>query len=82
MRIFRRYSVPNTPYFVTTATLNRYPYFASARLAQIVVDNLRFYEQRGDFELVAFVVMPNHLHLLATPMQGVASQSCCKRETV
>jgi REP element-mobilizing transposase RayT len=73
MRNFKRFDVPNTPYFVTTATLDRRPLFASPRLAQIVVDNIDFYERRGDYELLAFVVMPDHVHLLLTPQRGSIS---------
>lgn len=75
MRNFKRFDVPNTPYFVTTATLDRRPLFASPRLAQIVVDNIDFYERRGDYELLAFVVMPDHLHMLITPKQGPISDN-------
>jgi REP element-mobilizing transposase RayT len=32
-----------------------------------VLDNLAFYRDRGDFWLHAFVIMPDHLHLLLTP---------------
>jgi REP element-mobilizing transposase RayT len=74
MRNFRRYDVPHTPYFVTTVTGGRRRYFSDPRLAQIVVDNLRFYENRGDFELLSYVVMPDHLHLLATPIRGSISE--------
>jgi putative transposase len=56
-------------------TCERRPYFASPRLAQIVIDNLRFYEDRGDFELLAYVVMPDHLHVLLTPLRGSISDN-------
>lgn len=69
----RRYAVPSTPYFVTTATVDRRPVLASPRLAHIVVDNLAFYRDRGDFELIAYVVMPDHIHLLATPLRDPIS---------
>ncbi len=38
------------------------------RIAACVADTIRFGEQaRGYYELIAFVVMPNHVHLLISP---------------
>ena len=43
-------------------------YLSRPEVAQIVVDSIRFGEQElGLYELAAYVVMPNHVHMLATP---------------
>jgi REP element-mobilizing transposase RayT len=34
-----------------------------------VIENLAFYRRRADFRLHAYVVMPDHLHLLITPQR-------------
>jgi len=43
-------------------------YMAQAAVADLVVDAIRYNaEVLGHYELHAFVVMPNHVHLLITP---------------
>ena len=53
-------------YFITTNTIDRRPLFIDPRVCRILVDNLRFYRDRGDFLLHAYVIMPEHLHLVIT----------------
>lgn len=69
----KRYEEPGHPYCVTTTTENRHLYFASPSLAQIAVANLHFYHERGDCELAAYVVMPDHLHALLSPTRASIS---------
>jgi REP element-mobilizing transposase RayT len=47
--------------------MDRRRLFDVASLCDLVVENLRFYRDRGDFRLHAYVIMPDHLHLLLTP---------------
>jgi REP element-mobilizing transposase RayT len=54
---------------VTTNTHARLPLFRDATLATVVLQNLEFYRERLDFSLNAFVVMPDHLHLLLIPRE-------------
>ncbi len=63
---FRRYHLPDHCYFVTTTTVDRRAYFADRRLAEILLDNLRFYRSRMRFRLHGYVIMPDHVHLLVT----------------
>jgi len=43
-------------------------YLGQPALAEVVVDSIHFNALKlGHYELHAFVVMPNHMHLLATP---------------
>jgi REP element-mobilizing transposase RayT len=67
---FRRRLEHNHAYLVTTNSHERRPLFRDLVLAQIIVDTLRFYRDRDDFALHAYVVMPDHLHLLLTPRQA------------
>jgi putative transposase len=67
MRNVKRYELPGYCYFVTTIIDGRRPLFRSPDVAQIVVETLSHYGDRGDYILHAFVVMPDHVHLLMTP---------------
>jgi putative transposase len=54
-------------YFVTTDTWQRHDLFINTALANIVVEQIVNCRDRGFYKLYAFVVMPNHLHVLLTP---------------
>jgi putative transposase len=53
--------------FVTTATHDRRPIFEISRVADLFVDTLLHYRTLGHYKLHAYVVMPDHVHLLLTP---------------
>jgi REP element-mobilizing transposase RayT len=72
---FKRYQLPNRSYFVSSATRHRTPLFRDRELAAIVVQNLLFYRRRGDYLLHAYVVMPDHIHALITPVNGSISDN-------
>jgi putative transposase len=54
-------------YFVTSATFNRRRIFQVAANAELFVEVLQHYRREGSYKLHAFVVMPDHIHLLLTP---------------
>ena len=53
--------------FITIATRDRRPVFEIARVAELLIDTLLHYRTLGHYKLHAYVVMPDHLHLLLTP---------------
>jgi REP element-mobilizing transposase RayT len=53
------------PHFLTLTTVNWTPLFVSRPLQSILLDSLRFLQGEGCFTLYAFVVLENHLHLVA-----------------
>ena len=57
-------------YFVSTQTANRQPFFRHERWAQLMMGTLKRYAG-SQFQLHAYVVMPDHLHLLITPHEAV-----------
>jgi REP-associated tyrosine transposase len=59
-------------YFITTDTWERRPIFLKAAPAELLVDQILDCRSRGFYSLHAFVVMPDHLHILLTP-SGTAS---------
>ena len=54
-------------YFVTTDTWQKQPLFINTGLANIVVEQIVSCRDRGFYKLHAFVLMPDHLHVLLTP---------------
>lgn len=52
-------------YFITSTVVGFINIFSDKQASEIFVDCLRFYQERGDFILLAWVLMPNHFHLIA-----------------
>jgi putative transposase len=57
-------------YFVSTQTAGRKPFFRHDRWARLILDTINHYRETG-YKLHAFVIMPDHLHLLITPDESV-----------
>ena len=57
-------------YFVSTQTDGRKPFFRHERWARLMLATLDHYDGTG-YQLHAYVVMPDHLHLLLTPFESV-----------
>ena len=57
-------------YFVSTQTVGRKPFFRHERWARLILATLKHYDGSG-YTLHAYVIMPDHLHLLITPMETV-----------
>jgi putative transposase len=55
-------------YFVTSITFERRRLFQIEANARLFLDTLQHYRKEGKYKLHAFVVMPDHVHLLITPL--------------
>ena len=79
MVLMRRYIVPGATYFVTTNIRdNRFSYrdpFHAEELTRLIYR----YRGKGDFDLLGFVVMPDHLHLVVVPQSGVTISQIMNR---
>lgn len=62
-------------YFITSATFNRRRLFQATAHAELFIATLQHYRREGYYKLHAFVVMPDHVHLLLTPVE--ATLECC-----
>jgi len=61
--------------FVTTATRDRRPIFEISRVADLFIDTLLHYRRLGHYKLHAYVVMPDHVHLVLTPQSITLDQA-------
>jgi REP-associated tyrosine transposase len=66
----RRISPPGT-YFVTFGTWQRRRLFVVEPYAKLFLQTLYRYRREGRFQLHAFVLMPEHVHLLFTPAEDI-----------
>jgi putative transposase len=61
--------------YVTTATRDRRPIFEISRVADLFLDTLLHYRRLGHYKLHAYVVMPDHVHLVLTPQSITLDQA-------
>jgi len=54
-------------YFITTTLSGFVELLSQDKYAQILVRNLNFYREKFEFKLLAYVIMPHHLHLIILP---------------
>ncbi len=59
----------SSTYFVTASCYEKQCLLQSDRMAQLLVDVLHHYREQTKYLLHEFVVMPNHFHLLITPVE-------------
>jgi REP element-mobilizing transposase RayT len=57
-------------YHTVSVTKGRSPFFADKRSAEILLDSLHFISQSFRAHILAYVVMPDHLHLLLAIRDG------------
>ncbi|MFH1919127.1 MAG: transposase [Planctomycetota bacterium] len=63
-----RYRIFETdcPYFMTCTINGWLPIFTRPEAAQIIFDSWRYLEEERDFRLSAYVILEDHLHLIAS----------------
>lgn len=59
---------PNLVHYATSVTFNRAPVFRSEKACSLFIDALAKTREKEPFKLIGYVVMPDHIHLLANPL--------------
>lgn len=54
------------PHFLTSTVVNWLPIFGNPPVAQIVLDSLQFLQRHNRLTIYAYVILENHLHLVAS----------------
>jgi REP element-mobilizing transposase RayT len=57
-----RYSSPGNYYFITASTYKKTKFFTRTEHFEIILNSLRFLEQKKRIELHFVIVMPDHIH--------------------
>jgi putative transposase len=60
-----RFSQQGYWYFITTGTKSRLPVFSDPAASKTVMDCLKWLNEQGRINLIAAVVMPDHIHFAA-----------------
>jgi putative transposase len=56
-------------YFITASTFQKKQILQATRMADLLLQTLRHYQEEGKFLLHEYVIMPDHFHLLITPFE-------------
>lgn len=67
----RRREIPGQTRFLTFSCYRRLKLFSNPRIAGVFADALAIGRRKFGFDLYAWVVMPEHVHLLLRPHDGV-----------
>ena len=66
----KRYNLPNQARELTFSCYRRYPYFSDPIACWMLLDSLSKARIQYGFELCAYVIMPDHIHLLIYPNES------------
>ncbi|SHI62227.1 REP element-mobilizing transposase RayT [Geosporobacter subterraneus DSM 17957] len=64
----KHYYEENNFYFITTVTENRVPIFKDYLACELLISLLTYHKFSCNYNLKAFVIMPDHVHLIIQPM--------------
>ncbi|MEA1913764.1 MAG: transposase [Campylobacterota bacterium] len=78
-----RYTIsePTHPYFMTCTILHWIPIFTRIDTTTIIFDSLKYLQQSDNLKLYAYVILENHLHLIASSHDIAKSMQKFKAHT-
>jgi putative transposase len=78
-----RYRIFETeyPYFMTCTIVGWLPLFTRPEAVEVVLDSWRYLQQNGSFQLYGYVILENHLHLVASAPELPNAMKSFKRHT-
>lgn len=65
------FNTPGHSHFLTFSTLGRKPYLADARVCRFLAGTIANQLRRRKYVLLAYVLMPDHVHLLVHPLEEI-----------
>ncbi|MFP4331769.1 MAG: transposase [Campylobacterales bacterium] len=78
-----RYKIyePTHPHFLTLTVLHWIPLFTNKDSVQILLDSLKHLQQNDNLKIYAYVILENHLHLVASSDDIANSMAKFKKYT-
>jgi REP-associated tyrosine transposase len=59
------------PYFLTFNVLKNIPVFTNSSYMDIIIENFLFYQQNQNMKIYSYVIMDNHIHLIASHINNL-----------
>jgi len=69
------------PYFMTWTIVGWLPVFTRQESTKIIYDSWRFLQLEREFQLLGYVILENHVHLIATAPNLASAVKCSKSFT-
>jgi len=66
----KHFDIPNHARFITYSCFNRLPLLGDPSIRDLYVAELQKQSTRLEFDIIAYVVMPEHVHLIVVPQDG------------
>ena len=66
----KHFDIPNHARFLTYPCYKRFPLLDDPAIRDLYVAQLQQQSVRLEFEMIAYVVMPEHVHLIVVPLDG------------
>ena len=63
----KRVYLPGVPVFITANTFNRFEYFREDIFCQLLVEEMNFAREAKKYDLMAYKIIPDHIHLIIQP---------------
>ena len=61
---YQRSILPGGIFFFTVVTHQRFPYFRDESAVELLEEAIRYVQERHPFTILAFVFLPDHLHMI------------------
>ncbi|HTX91040.1 MAG TPA: transposase [Anaerolineales bacterium] len=68
---FHRYYIPGTAVFITQVVEGRQPAFQDSHYIELLSMVIQIAKRYYPFELLAYVYLPDHFHILIQPSEGI-----------
>ena len=72
---------PTHPHFITCTVLNWIPIFTNQESVDIIIDSLKYLQKSDNLTIHAYVILENHLHLIAKSNDITQSMARFKAHT-
>ena len=66
----KHYNIPNHARFLTYSCCKRLPLLGDPAIRDLYIAQLQQQSARLKFDIIAYVVMPEHVHLIVVPEDG------------
>ena len=78
-----RYKIyePTYPHFITCTVLNWIPLFTRKESVEILLESFRYLQKTDNLKLYAYVILENHIHIVAQSDDISKSMEKFKRHT-
>ena len=64
-----RWDTPGSAHYLTCSCFDRKPFLSRDRTRQWLIDSIQYAQQKHNFHLWAYVIMPEHFHLIIWPRE-------------